>query len=138
MKTYPRIAALALAAVFSAACSSAAGSPAEEHGQAAPQGKPPTVEELAAKVGCEPVIQIEAAELRQGHCRTPAGEFFLTTFVTQQGKDEWMDAAPEYNPHLVGNLWTALSSRAVLEHVQQKLGGDLHLTDHRTKTPAPG
>nr|BFE77889.1 hypothetical protein GCM10020093_004900 [Planobispora longispora] len=66
------------------------------------------------------------------------GEFFLTTFATQRGKDEWMDAAPEYNPHLVGHLWTALSSRDVLERVQRKIGGDLHLKDHRTKTPAPG
>ncbi|GAA3446001.1 hypothetical protein [Planomonospora venezuelensis] len=138
VKTYPCIAVLALAAALSAACSSARDAPAGGYGQAAPGGRPPTVEELAAKVGCEPKIQIEAAELRQGHCRTSAGEFFLTTFATQQGKDEWMDAAPEYNPHLVGNLWTALSSRAVLERVRQKLGGDLHLKDHRTGTPAPG
>lgn len=92
-----------------------------------------TVEQLAAKAGCTPHIQIDASDLRQGHCETGDGEFFLTTFTTQEGKDAWMDTAPEYNPHLVGPLWTALSSRAVLERVQRRLGGDLHLKDHRVK-----
>ncbi|GIH73712.1 hypothetical protein [Planobispora longispora] len=134
--TYPRI--LVLAVVLCTACSAPGGPAGDGYGEAAPENRPITVEQLAAKVGCRPKIQIEAAELRQAHCATPMGEFFLTTFATQRGKDEWMDAAPEYNPHLVGHLWTALSSRDVLERVQRKIGGDLHLKDHRTKTPAPG
>ncbi|MFB9880367.1 hypothetical protein ACFFMN_20690 [Planobispora siamensis] len=144
--TYPRIAALALAVALSAACSSngapAGGAPAggsgDGYGEAVAREKTLTVEDLAAKLDCKPDIQIEATELRQGHCKTSMGEFFLTTFATQQGKDEWMDAAPEYNPHLVGHLWTALSTRKVLERVQEKIGGELHLTDHRTQTPVPG
>ncbi|MFE3449345.1 hypothetical protein ACFXJ8_10455 [Nonomuraea sp. NPDC059194] len=121
--TYLRTAAFVLVL---AACSPGDG------GYGAASG-PMTVEQLAAKAGCTPHIQIDARELRQGHCETGDGEFFLTTFATQQGKDAWMDTAPEYNPHLVGPLWTALSSRAVLERVQRRLGGDLHLKDHRVK-----
>ncbi|MFC7099925.1 hypothetical protein ACFQQB_05175 [Nonomuraea rubra] len=95
--------------------------------------RPLTVEQLSAKVGCSPRMQVNAAELRTGYCKTPDGEFFVTTFRSQAGKDAWMDAAPEYNPHLVGPLWTVLSSRKVLDLLRERLGGDLHLTDHRTK-----
>ncbi|MEW9549328.1 hypothetical protein [Nonomuraea sp. NPDC050783] len=133
MTTFPRLAALALLAGLAAACSqgSAGGGPAAAGGRAG--AAPLTVEQLSAKVGCRPRIQVNAAELRTGYCRTADGEFFVTTFRTQAGKDAWMDAAPEYNPHLVGNLWTVLSSRKVLDLLKERLGGDLHLTDHRTR-----
>lgn len=126
MKT---ITALVAAAALAAACSPA--SPASR--QAVPQ-KPLTVEQLAAKVGCTPHIQVDASDIRTGHCKTGDGEFFVSTFTTQAGKDAWMDTAPEYNPHLVGNLWTVLSSRKVLDKLRVRLGGDLHLKDHRVKS----
>ncbi|MER5997291.1 hypothetical protein ACIHFD_02355 [Nonomuraea sp. NPDC051941] len=133
MTTLPRLAAFALLAGLVAGCSSGSGggyvAAAGKQGHAAPL----TVEQLSAKVGCKPKMQVNAAEIRTGYCKTPDGEFFVTTFKTQAGKDAWMDAAPEYNPHLVGNLWTVLSSRKVLDLLKERLGGDLHLTDHRTK-----
>lgn len=138
--TYPRIAALAVVAALSAACSPAGGSSPNSYGDAVPQAaaaKPYTVEELAAKVGCKPHIQVDAVDIRTGHCKTKDGQFFVSTFATQAGKDAWMDTAPEYNPHLVGNLWTVLSSRKVLDRLRKRLGGDLHLKDHRTQSPAP-
>ncbi|MEU1385181.1 MULTISPECIES: hypothetical protein [unclassified Nonomuraea] len=134
MTTLPRLAVLALLAGLVAACSAGGGSggPAAA-GQNAPRAAAPqTVEQLAAKVGCKPRMQVDAAEIRTGYCRTADGQFFVTTFASQSGKDAWMDAAPEYNPHLVGNLWTVLSSRKVLELLKERLGGDLHLKDHRT------
>ncbi|MEV0626996.1 hypothetical protein ACI2LC_02405 [Nonomuraea wenchangensis] len=138
MTTFPRLAAVVLLAGLAAACSQvngqgsgSGGGPAGAGGRAG--AAPPSVEQLAAKVGCKPRIQVDAAELRTGYCRTPDGEFFVTTFASQAGKDAWMDAAPEYNPHLVGNLWTVLSGRQVLDLLRERLGGDLHLTDHRTK-----
>ncbi|GAA1296050.1 hypothetical protein Psi02_12130 [Planotetraspora silvatica] len=109
---------------------------AEQAAPAAEQAPPPTVELLAAEAGCTPKIQIDAKELRQGYCTTSIGQFFITTFATQKGKDEWMDQAPEYSPHLVGNLWTALAPRPVLDKLRQQIGGDLHLMDHR-KSPTP-
>ncbi|MEV5889417.1 hypothetical protein [Nonomuraea fuscirosea] len=133
MTTIPRLTAVALLAALVAGCSSGSGG-----GYVASAGKlavaaPLTVEQISAKVGCTPRMQVDAAEIRTGFCRTPDGEFFVTTFASQTGKDAWMDAAPEYNPHLVGNLWTVLSSRKVLDLLKERLGGDLHLTDHRTK-----
>ncbi|WP_327091066.1 hypothetical protein OIE66_10705 [Nonomuraea sp. NBC_01738] len=135
MTTFHRLIASGVL-VLAAACSPGDGT--GYVAAAAPHHRQPalTVEQLAAKVGCEPAIQVDAAELRQGHCVTGDGEFFLTTFATQAGKDAWMDTAPEYNPHLVGPLWTVLSTRRVLDRLRARLGGDLHLKDHRTSPPS--
>ncbi|UBU10619.1 hypothetical protein [Nonomuraea gerenzanensis] len=133
MTTIPRLAALALLAALAAGCSSGSAGGYAAAGGAQAGAAPLTVEQLSAKVGCSPRMQVNAAELRTGYCKTPDGEFFVTTFRSQAGKDAWMDAAPEYNPHLVGPLWTVLSSRKVLDLLKERLGGDLHLTDHRTK-----
>ncbi|GAA1667779.1 hypothetical protein GCM10009733_076680 [Nonomuraea maheshkhaliensis] len=132
MTTIPRLTAVALLAALVAGCSSGSGGYVASAGKLA-GAAPLTVEQISAKVGCTPRMQVDAAEIRTGFCRTPDGEFFVTTFASQTGKDAWMDAAPEYNPHLVGNLWTVLSSRKVLDLLRERLGGDLHLTDHRTK-----
>ncbi|MEV0583404.1 hypothetical protein [Nonomuraea sp. NPDC050310] len=123
------------AALLVLLCAAACSPGAEAVPQSAPSGRPLSVEQLAAQVGCRPHIQVDAADMRTGHCRTADGEFFLSTFVSQAGKDAWMDVAPEYNPHLVGPLWTALADRAVLDRLRAKLGGELHLKDHRTGTP---
>ncbi|WP_043634083.1 hypothetical protein [Nonomuraea candida] len=133
MTTISRLAAVALLAGLVAGCSSGGGGGHVAAGAQPAGAAPLTVEQLSAKVGCEPRMQVNAAEIRTGYCKTPDGQFFVTTFTTQSGKDAWMDAAPEYNPHLVGPLWTVLSSREVLELLKERLGGDLHLTDHRTK-----
>ncbi|NRQ30563.1 hypothetical protein HII36_01710 [Nonomuraea sp. NN258] len=134
MTTFPRLAAVALLAGLVTACAPGYGSGGNvaAGGNPGRAAKPLTVEQLSAKVGCEPRMQVDAAELRTGYCKTPDGEFFVTTFASQAGKDAWMDAAPEYNPHLVGPLWTVLSSREVLDLLKERLGGDLHLKDHRT------
>lgn len=132
------IAVPVLTLLFAAACATSQASDSSgSYDSSVPLGPPPTVEQLAAKVGCTPKMQIDAADIRQGYCKTSIGKFFLTTFITQEGKDQWMDEAPEYNPHLVGNLWTALAERKVLDRLREKIGGDLHLKDHRTKSPTP-
>ena len=134
MTTFLRLAAFALLAGLVAACSSGSGGGYVAAGKDQKVNAAPlTVEQLSAKVGCSPRMQVNAAEIRTGYCKTPDGEFFVTTFKNQAGKDAWMDAAPEYNPHLVGSLWTVLSSRKVLDLLKERLGGNLHLTDHRTK-----
>ncbi|GAA5079369.1 hypothetical protein HNP84_009888 [Thermocatellispora tengchongensis] len=130
--------------VFAVACSAGntggeqPAQPAAGNVAAAETGPPPTVEELAAKLDCKPEIQVDSAEMRTGYCDNSIGKFFLSTFATQKGKDDWMDTAPEYSPHLVGNLWTALATREVLDRLKTKIGGELHLSDHRVSmTPAP-
>ncbi|MBO3749383.1 hypothetical protein J5X84_25170 [Streptosporangiaceae bacterium NEAU-GS5] len=129
---------VALAALVCAAACSSPGSATEPARAAAPTAAagPQTVEQLAKEAGCKPKIQVDSESMRQGFCKNNLGQFFITTFSTQKGKDEWMDQAPEYNPHLVGPLWTILAERAVLDKVRARVGGDLHLKDHRCKLMA--
>jgi hypothetical protein len=148
MTTFPRLAASALLVGLVAACSPSvaplAGGTGDAAGNSAAgesivqkpakyDNKVYTVEQLAAKLGCKPKIQVDATDMRTGYCKTKDGQFFVNTFTTQAGKDAWMDTAPEYNPHLVGNKWTVLSSREVLDSLKDRLGGELHLKDHRTQ-----
>ncbi|MFI6991362.1 hypothetical protein ACI2LC_02400 [Nonomuraea wenchangensis] len=142
MTTFPRLAAFALLAGLVAGCSSsggwggyvAAGNDQQQQVNAAPL----SVEQLSAKVGCTPKMQVDSAEIRTGHCKTEAGEFFVNTFKSEKLKDQWMDQAPEYNPHLVGPRWTVLGPLEVLEQLKSPLDGDLHLMDHRvSQTPSP-
>ena len=62
----------------------------------------------------------------------------IIPFKSEKLKDQWMDQAPEYNPHLVGPRWTVLGPLEVLEQLKSPLSGDLHLMDHRvSQTPTP-
>ncbi|MFG1706849.1 hypothetical protein ACFLIM_27025 [Nonomuraea sp. M3C6] len=136
MTTFPRLAAFALLAGLVAGCSSGGWGDYVAAGENQQPAKPLTVEQLSAKVGCKPKMQVEATELRTGYCKTEDGEFFVNTFANEKLKDEWMDRAPEYNPHLVGPRWTVLGPLKVLEAVKERLNGDLHLMDHRV-SPTP-
>jgi hypothetical protein len=136
MTTYSRLTAFALLVGLVAACA-----PGGDENLAAGSNQAPavplTVEDLSSQVGCEPRMQVDASDLRTGYCKTDAGEFFVNTFTTEEGKNAWMDQAPEYKPHLVGPLWTVLGDLKVLKQLQAPLKGDLHLKDHRvTPTPA--
>ncbi|WP_327105298.1 hypothetical protein [Nonomuraea glycinis] len=136
MTTYSRLTAFALLVGLVAACA-----PGGDENVAAGSNQPPavplTVEDLSSQVGCEPRMQVDASDLRTGYCKTDAGEFFVNTFTSEEGKNAWMDQAPEYKPHLVGPLWTVLGDLKVLKQLQAPLKGDLHLKDHRvTPTPA--
>jgi hypothetical protein len=129
--------ATALAALMcAAACSSSAANEAAIPAAPTAASGPQTVEQLAKEAGCKPKIQVDSKDMRQGYCKNSLGQFFITTFSTQKGKDQWMDQAPEYNPHLVGPLWTILAERTVLDRVRARVGGDLHLKDHRCKLAA--
>lgn len=93
-----------------------------------PPPEPPeatgTLEELAAKAGCVPDIGTEAAELRQANCRTNNGNYVLTTFATDRGRQEWFDAANDYGgSYLIGRGWIAAGERAVVTALRGRLGG---------------
>ena len=85
-----------------------------------------TIEQLAAKTGCQPKIQINAADLRQGACSTQTGRYFLTTFATAKGQRAYLEQAQDYGAVLVGNRWVAGASPQVLEQLHGKLGGNLY------------
>ncbi|TDC03224.1 hypothetical protein E1267_27020 [Nonomuraea longispora] len=133
MTTPPRVAALALLAGLVTACSAGDGSGGYLAVGARAGAAPPTVEQLSARVGCEPRLRTGGAGVRSGHCATPDGEFVVTTFATRAGRDAWMSAAPAGTPHLTGDLWTVLSSRKVLDLLSERLGGEVHMTDPATR-----
>ncbi|HEU5157312.1 MAG TPA: hypothetical protein VFU43_09960, partial [Streptosporangiaceae bacterium] len=121
--TIPRVVAVcvlvfgltALAVRCVAVASQSAGEHGGSGGTAAHAGPPLTLEQLAAKADCTPKIQTNAAELRQGHCTTSAGRFFLTTFATTQGQQKWLEQAQDYGQLLVGNRWVATGSAKTLQ-----------------------
>ncbi|WP_188187336.1 hypothetical protein [Nonomuraea sp. SYSU D8015] len=139
MTTFPRLAAFALLAGLVTGCSQSIGKDSDYAAAGnVPQATALTIEQISAKVGCKPKMQVDADDLRTAYCKTREGAFFVNTFKTEKLKDEWMDRAPEYNPHLVGPRWTVLGPLEVLEVLKPTLNGDLHLTDHRvSQTPKP-
>jgi hypothetical protein len=92
-----------------------------------------TIEQLAAKTGCQPKIQTKAAELRQGVCVTQNGRYFVTTFTTAQAQRTWLEEAQDYGGLLVGNRWVVGSTPQVLKQLHGKLGGDLYDMSHHGK-----
>lgn len=100
-----------------------------------------SLESLAAKVGCEPTIQIDADEIRQGSCRESDadGRFILATFATDRGQREWIEGAKDYGGYyLVGRKWIVVGeTRTVTAVLRTKLGGTLEEgTDHSAHSSA--
>ncbi|MFI5958957.1 hypothetical protein [Cryptosporangium sp. NPDC051539] len=120
-------------AVGALLCSAACGAderedtPAPKPSPSLPTATPGTVEEVAARVGCRPKIQIEATELRQGVCTTSVGYFGVTTFPTDELKSVWLDAAsgrPGW--YVVGPRWAvSIAERRAAETLRKTLGGAL-------------
>ncbi|WP_181449327.1 hypothetical protein [Nonomuraea aridisoli] len=123
MTTFPRLAVLVLLAGTAAAGASGCA-------PTAPDGPPPTVEQLSAKVGCSPRMQVDAGDLRRAYCKTPDGEFYVVTFTSRSRQDAWLNAVAPGSPHLAGHLWTVTSRGDVLGLLQERLGGDLRLSRH--------
>jgi hypothetical protein len=93
-----------------------------------------SAEDLAGKVGCKPDMRTKAAELRQGVCKTADGDYVITSFTTEQNRQDWLDYAQMYGgTHLVGRRWGVTAAPAVLEALRKKLGGQLQ--DGHSSTP---
>ncbi|WP_327356588.1 hypothetical protein [Streptomyces sp. NBC_01304] len=92
-----------------------------------------SLEQLAAKVACEPNIQTDADELRQANCTTAAGRFVLATFRTTRGQREWLDEANDYGGTYlvgVGARWVAVGDEKVVMALRGQLGGDVEHSSH--------
>ncbi|WP_345035747.1 hypothetical protein [Streptomyces sannanensis] len=107
--------ALVLTLALAAACGDHGGHPRTATG---------TLEQLAAKAGCEPDIQTDATELRQADCATDGGRYVLMTFATDRGRREWLNGAKDYGgAYLVGGTWVAVGDRTVVTALRGRLGG---------------
>ncbi|MEU5978797.1 hypothetical protein [Streptomyces sp. NPDC047315] len=92
-----------------------------------PKAATGTLEELAAKVDCAPNVRTDTEELRQANCRTADGAYVLTTFATERGLREWLDAADDYGgAYLVGRAWVVSGGEAAVTALRGRLGGEVH------------
>lgn len=123
--TRPMLTATAAAAVFAlAGCGSGDG----DDKAAVPETATGSLEHLAAEVGCDPTIQIDADEVRQASCRKSDadGKFILATFATDRGQREWINGAKDYGGHyLVGRKWIAVGETKTVTALRATLGGDI-------------
>ncbi|GAA2490997.1 hypothetical protein GCM10010393_23530 [Streptomyces gobitricini] len=114
-------AVVALVLPGAAACGAGGDEP-----DAAPETATGTLEELAAKVACEPNIQTDAEEIRQANCRTGDGTYVLATFSTDRGQREWLNEANDYGgSYLVGRKWVAVGEEKVVTALRDRLGGEM-------------
>jgi hypothetical protein len=91
-------------------------------------GPPATLKQLATKTGCKkPQVQTDAAELRQGVCKTDKGQYTVTTFSTDKGKADWLEEAKRWGGnYLVGTRWViAGNDPGVLQAFSEKVGGNI-------------
>ncbi|MET9426944.1 hypothetical protein [Streptomyces sp. NPDC003036] len=124
-----RTARVAAAALISLTLPALAACEAERKPDAAPPTAPTatgTLEQLAEKAACEPEISTDAKELRQARCETKDGTYVLTTFATDRGQREWINAANDYGgAYLVGRKWVLSGDQKVVTALRGRLGGEV-------------
>ncbi|WP_406508929.1 hypothetical protein [Streptomyces sp. NBC_00212] len=85
-----------------------------------------TLEQLAARADCTPVVSTNSAELRQANCTTKDGRYVLATFATDRGQREWINEARDYGGvYLVGRKWVAVGEQPVVTALHGRLGGSV-------------
>ncbi|MEV5280277.1 hypothetical protein [Streptomyces sp. NPDC051994] len=85
-----------------------------------------TLEQLAARAACKPVVSTDSAELRQANCTTKDGRYVLATFATDRGQREWINEAEDYGGvYLVGRKWVAVGEQPVVTALHGRLGGSV-------------
>jgi hypothetical protein len=91
-----------------------------------PAAAPPRVEKIAGLTDCEAEVRIEADQLREGVCKTPLGNFVVTTFPKEKYKLTWLESAGIYGgKYLVGPRWAIGAEPKVLERLRPKVGGTI-------------
>ncbi len=99
-------------------------------GQSVPTAQPASIEQLGAKIGCRPKVQLNAAELRQGYCGPDGKRIFITTFVTKKGQTDWVNMAKDYGAVLVGDRWAIVTDPKIQEGLRGKVGGEIQGSEH--------
>lgn len=123
----PGAAALLLAAVLAAGCSSLTGGGDNAAGQSKP-GIEGGLEKIASTAGCAtPELQDKAgAGFRQGVCSVNDARFTVVSFTNEADKQTWLTEAKQWGGvYLVGPKWVVVSTEPTLKGLQDKLGGDI-------------
>ncbi|MDL4821579.1 hypothetical protein [Actinomadura opuntiae] len=91
---------------------------------------PASLDELAARTGCDLVGRRKAQQLQQGNCRNSRGQYVLVSFTSDQGMNAWLnEAKPWGGTYLVGTRWVAVSTQATLQSLRKDLGGHIQSGD---------
>ncbi|GAA2408004.1 hypothetical protein GCM10010191_15600 [Actinomadura vinacea] len=97
-----------------------------QDGAGGPEAKPATIEQLAQQTGCTLTGTRNAAELRQGACKTAKGRYTLVSFTNDKGRDAWLtEAKPWGGSYLVGPRWVAVATPQILETLRKDVGGKI-------------
>ncbi|AYG83303.1 hypothetical protein DWB77_05499 [Streptomyces hundungensis] len=92
----------------------------------APKTASGTLEQLAARADCRPVLSTDSTELRRANCTTADGRYVLATFATDRGQREWINEAKDYGgAYLVGRKWVAVGEQSVVTALRGRLGGSV-------------
>jgi hypothetical protein len=83
------------------------------------------IKQLATAIGCaKPTVQVKASDITQGYCNVKKQRYFLNTFPTKQGLEDWAAEEQGWGSVLVGNQWAiGVAPETLLPGLQQKLGG---------------
>ncbi|MFE1250841.1 hypothetical protein [Streptomyces sp. NPDC058741] len=108
------------------ACGGGAASPSVSAAPAAGVVAPAKVEVIAGLTGCTARIRTEADELREGVCRTPKGDYLITTFPEERLKETRLEsAAVNGGTYLVGMRWVVSAEPDLLEPLRARPGGTI-------------
>ncbi|BBC37066.1 hypothetical protein SGFS_083600 [Streptomyces graminofaciens] len=120
----------AVVAVLTLLTLSGCGGGSADEGEKVPETATGSLEQLASEVGCKPVMQTDADEIRQAICKNTDGDFdgkfILATFATDRGQAEWLSGAKDYGGHyLVGRKWVAVGETKAVKSLYSRLGGTI-------------
>ncbi|MFF2848847.1 hypothetical protein ACFVT5_21335 [Streptomyces sp. NPDC058001] len=103
-----------------------------------PQARPAQVEELALAMGCTAHITTDVDDYRQGVCKTGKAKYVFLSFVSDQGKRDWLDTAQMYGGvYLVGNRWVlSAEPRQYMTAARSELGGTIEETGAFGSSPS--
>ncbi|RSS74776.1 hypothetical protein [Streptomyces sp. WAC06614] len=98
---------------------------------AAPTARPAPLQAIETAIGCTASVTVDAEELRQGGCETPAGAFRMVTFAAPEGERQWLAEARAYGgTYLVGDRWIVTATPdSALTGLHHQLGGTLESGD---------
>jgi hypothetical protein len=117
---HAHVAALVAAGIAIGGCS--AGSARTS----APAAVPMSLETLAKQTGCTVQVQTNAAELRQGYCKTGAGRYVLLTFPSDKAAKTWFTEARNWGGiYLIGARWIIVGTTQQLQGFRVQVGGEI-------------
>jgi len=122
---YTHVAALLAAGIAVGGCSAGPGR------ASAPAAVPMSLETLAKQTGCTVQVQTNAAELRQGYCKTnSSGRYVLLTFPSDKAAKTWFSEARNWGGiYLIGARWIIVGTDQQLQNFRSEVGGEITAGD---------